>query len=124
MGGMNYVRLYEDEAGESHFEDCEKEMSLLEFAPPASPVFVTDAEEAKRFIFVRIPADWSGGWHPAPKRQFFFCLSGTIEIKASDGEARTFPPGSVIFAEDTSGKGHDTRVIGAEDALAAIVQLD
>lgn len=121
---MNFTRLYEDEAGESHFEDCEEKMSLLEFAPPASPVFVTDAEEAKRLLFVRIPADWSGGWHPAPKRQFFFCLSGTIEIRASDGETRTFLPGSVIFAEDTSGKGHKTRAVGGVDARAAIVQLD
>ena len=121
---MNYIRLYEDEAGESHFEDREKEMSLLEFAPPASPVFVTDAEEAKRLLFIRIPADWPGGWHPTPKRQFFICLSGTIEVRVSDGETRTFLPGSVIFVEDTSGKGHDTKVIGAEDALAAVVQLD
>ncbi len=121
---MNFVRLFEDEAGESHFEDKEKESSPVQFAPPAPPVFVTDAEEAKRVLFIRIPADWSGGWHPAPKRQFFFCLSGTIEIRTSDGEARTFRPGSVIFAEDTSGKGHETKVIGAEDALAAVVQLD
>ncbi len=121
---MKYVRLYEDEAGESHFEDIEEELSLLEFAPPAPPVFVTDAEEAKRSLFIRIPEDWSGGWHPAPKRQFFFCLSGTIEIRASDGEARNFLPGSVIFAEDTLGNGHKTRVIGTDDAQAAIVQLD
>ena len=121
---MKYVRLYADNLGESHFENLEEELSLVEFAPPAPPIFVSDAKEAKRFLFLRIPQGWSSDWHPVPKCQYFFLLSGTVEIKASDGEVRTFSPGSVILGEDTSGKGHKTRVIGMDDAQVTIFQLD
>lgn len=121
---MKYVRLYADNSGESHFEDIEEELSLIEFAPPAPPVFVSDAREVKRVLFLCIPQGWFGDWHPVPKRQYFILLSGTIEIRVSDGELRTFPPGSVIFGEDTSGKGHKTRVIGTVDAQVAIFQID
>jgi len=121
---MKYIRLYADNLGDSHFEDMEEELSLVEFAPPAPPVFVSDAREVKRFLFLRIPKGWAGDWHPVPKCQYFILLSGTIEIRVSDGEVRTFPSGSVIFGEDASGKGHKTRVIGPDDAQVTIFQLD
>jgi hypothetical protein len=41
-----------------------------------------------------------------------FCLSGELEVEVSDGEIRRFGPGSVILVEDTSGKGHVSRVVG------------
>ena len=121
---MKFVRLYTDDAGESHFEDMEETFFLREFAPPAPAVHVTKPRDAERLLFVRISIDWKGGWHPAPKRQVFVCLSGKIEITASDGESRLFLPGNVILAEDTSGRGHKTKVIGEEDGRAAIIQLE
>ncbi len=121
---MKYVRLYEDETGESHFEDAEEELSLANFAPPAPPVFVSEPREATRLLFIRLPRGWVGGWHPAPKRQAFFCLSGKMEIKVSDGETRAFSAGDAILAEDTSGKGHEIKVIGEEEFQAAVVQFE
>ena len=40
--------------------------------------------------FSRLEAGYSGDWHPAPRRQFDFILSGRIELTASDGEVRSF----------------------------------
>jgi hypothetical protein len=31
---------------------------------------------------------------------------------SADGETRRFGPGSVFLAEDTTGKGHQTRAVG------------
>ncbi len=121
---MNYVRLYADEAGESHFEDMVETLSPADFAPPAPALFASEPREAARCLFIRIPPGWRGGWHPAPKRQFFFCLAGEFEIETSDGERRVFTAGDAILGEDTSGKGHDSRALGGADVTAAVVQLD
>ena len=50
-------------------------------------------------------------------------LAGEIEVEASDGEVRRFGPGSVTLVEDTTGKGHRSRVVGDTTALLAVVQL-
>ena len=36
---------------------------------------------------------------------------------------RAFPAGSVLLVEDTTGKGHSSRVASKNDSLAAMVQL-
>jgi hypothetical protein len=36
---------------------------------------------------------------------------------------RRLGAGDILLMEDTTGKGHATRIIGDEDALAAVVQL-
>jgi hypothetical protein len=34
---------------------------------------------------------------------------GGIQIETSTGDIKNFPPGEVILAEDTTGKGHRTK---------------
>ena len=65
--------------------------------------------------FVSAPEGWVGDWHPAPRLQFMVKLTGMTEIVASDGERREFGPGTVLLLEDTSGKGHYSRVLGPDD---------
>jgi Cupin domain len=122
MTKVRYVRVYADSDGESHFTDEEMELSRASFAPPAPPLSLSAFTPAKQFAMVASPAGWFGDWHTAPHRQFFFRLVGEIEIRVSDGEMRRLGPGSILFVEDTTGKGHTTRNIG-DDALAAVVQL-
>jgi hypothetical protein len=38
-----------------------------------------------------------------------------MEITTSDGETRRFGPGSLCLLDDTTGKGHNTRVLGGGD---------
>ncbi len=121
---MKYVRIYADENGESHFEDIEIEFLPVDFAPPAPPINISSFTPANRFGFANVPPGWSGDWHPTPKRQIFFYLSGTIEAEVSDGEIRQFGPGSVTLVEDTTGKGHRSRVVGDDEVFTAIVQLE
>jgi hypothetical protein len=120
---MKYVRIYTDQNGDSHFEDVEVAMSLINFAPPAPPVDVSPLMSSTTVGFLGFPAGWYGPPHPAPRRQFLFLLTGEGEVAVSDGEVRHFAPGSVMLAEDTWGKGHTTRVVGNEYGLVAVVQL-
>jgi hypothetical protein len=44
-------------------------------------------------------------------------------VEASDGEVRQIGPGTVMLAEDTSGKGHITRGVGAAERLSLFIPL-
>jgi hypothetical protein len=120
---MKYTRVYTDEDGESHFEDLDVEFNSIDFAPPAPPLDLSSFTPATQFGFLRAPVGWFGDWHPTPCRQIMFYLEGEIEAETSDGEVRRFGPGSVTLVEDTSGKGHKSRVVGDTAALGVVVQL-
>ena len=70
-----------------------------------------------------VSPDWYGDWHPAPRRQFLVYIAGEMEAEASDGEVRRLGPGSIALVEDTTGKGHRSRVVGATEVINVIVQL-
>jgi hypothetical protein len=120
---LKYGIVYTDRNGNSHFKDGEVGFELVNFAPPAPPVGLTSYTPASQLVFFKTPSGWCGDWHPAPKRQFFCCLSGEFKIIVSDGETRVFRAGEVFLLEDTFGKGHKSKVTSKEDFIAAIVQL-
>jgi hypothetical protein len=120
---MLYVRCYADPTGESHFSEVNIDRSPVDFAPPAPPVNLSASTPTESLIFASLPSGWYGDWHPAPRRQFCFVLASSLELAVSDGEVRSFGPGSVYFVEDLAGKGHTLRVVGSDEALFAIVQL-
>lgn len=123
MSELQYLRLFADESGDSHFVEACVELVPGNFAPPAPPLLVSTAFEAVRFVFLAAPSGWSGDWHPTPCRQIFSFLSGEIEVEASDGDTRRFVPGDSLLLEDTTGKGHASRNTGAVDVLMAVTQL-
>ena len=106
-------RLYTGGDGQSHIEaiDIEKKADWLNGLPTTQ-------------ISFRV---WPKGefldWHPAPRRQFVIILSGQLEIGCGDGTKQVFGPGDARLVEDTTGKGHTTRVIGAEPCLTATIPL-
>ncbi|HEY6229753.1 MAG TPA: hypothetical protein VIW64_00690 [Pyrinomonadaceae bacterium] len=118
-----YTRLFTDEAGESHFEDCESELTLTDFAPPASPLALSENFQASEAAFLGGPSGWTGDWHVSPSRNLFVVISGEWEVEASDGTTRLFSPNSVLLVEDLTGKGHRSRVVSPEDSLALLVRL-
>ncbi len=120
---MKYTRIYADKEGISHFADVQVELKLVDFAPPAPPVFTSTFIPAAQFAFSAIPVGWYGKWHPAPHRQFVCILSGKLEMQTGDGELRQFESGNVVLMEDTRGKGHVTRSLSKKDVLSVAVQL-
>jgi hypothetical protein len=124
MHSARYVRLFSDDLGESHFEDLELSLTLQDYAPPAAPLNVAPFLQATGTYWVGAPVDWSGDvLHPTPRRQLICTVEGEYEITASDGEVRCFPAGSVLLVEDTSGKGHSTKITYNKGALVLVVDL-
>lgn len=115
---MKYFRIYAGDDGESHFEDFE-----IDLGETSGQSSLSDLIPATGVIFRRSPADQYIDWHPAPRRQFVITLSGEAEVEASDGEVRRIGPGTIMLADDTSGKGHITRGIGDVERLSIFVPL-
>jgi quercetin dioxygenase-like cupin family protein len=121
---MKQIRVYSDPSGETHIEDLGDVLfTLADYAPPAPRFGVSPFAPAVQYGFIRLPPGWYGDWHPVPSRQVHIYLSGELEGQASDGSVVRVGPGSVILMEDTSGKGHVSRVIGDEDVVIAVVRL-
>jgi hypothetical protein len=116
--------LFNDSKGESHFEELDVDFTSVDFAPPAPPIYLSESQDAKRVAIMRAGPGWKGDWHPAPRRQLMFYLAGRVEGETSDGTRRTMGPGSVVLVEDTEGKGHRSWVVGEEDVVIAVVQLE
>jgi hypothetical protein len=117
------LRIYADANGESHFQDVDLAFEEKDFVSPAPPVLMTPFEGANGHAFERVPPGWHGDWHPVPQRVLAVYLSGEGTMEASDGEVRDVVPGTVLLAEDTTGKGHTSRVTGADEMLVLIVTL-
>jgi hypothetical protein len=117
------LRIYADADGESHFQDVDLAFEETEFLPPAPAVLMTPFEDANGYAFERVPPGWHGDWHPVPQRVLAVYLSGEGTMEASDGEVRNLVPGTILLAEDTTGKGHISRVTGAAEMLVLIVTV-
>jgi hypothetical protein len=121
---VSYVRIFADPKGESHFEDVEVGLNLIEVAPGISPLFASAFSEASAYAFISAKPGWREDWHTAPQRQFLVYLAGVTEFQVSDGEIRRLGPGTILLAEDTIGKGHISEVVGEADVKAVLIQLE
>jgi hypothetical protein len=118
MSTFKYVRLYSGMDGESHFEDVE-----LELADSGRGTDVSNEIPAVSLNFARFRDDYGFDQHTAPRDRFVVILTGAIEVETSDGEVRVLGPGTVLRAEDLTGVGHKSRVVGSADRLAMYVQF-
>ncbi len=115
---MKYTRIYADASGESHFEDVEVEMKTAPYNTGAiSEMF------AARGVMFRVSPGYFVDWHHAPRRQFVVNVTGTLEVTVSDGATRRFGPGTVLLAEDLTGKGHTSRSLGEDERLSLFIPL-
>ena len=121
---MKILRLFADEASESHFEDVDIAFEEVDdYFENTPPVLFSSFEPAAQYGFERVPPGWVGDWHPAPQRILAIYLSGEGEIQASDGEVRPISPGTMLLAEDTTGKGHRNRITSSTEVEMVLVLL-
>ena len=120
---MRYPRTFDTPDGESHFEDVDAQYETLEIVPSRPAFDVGATMVTANGNLLRIPADWDGDWHPTPRRWFVITLSGALQITTSDGETRVFGPGSLCLLDDTTGKGHNTRIVGGTEWVGLGVTL-
>jgi hypothetical protein len=121
---MRLLRLFADDEGESHSEDVEIPFEEVDdYIDNTPPVWFSSFEAASEYGFERVPPGWVGSWHPAPQRVLAIYLSGQLEIEASDGEVRPIGPGTILLAEDTTGKGHRNRVSSPTELEMVFITL-
>ena len=120
---VSYVEIYADEDGVSHFAERSLDIADGEVAEGMQPIGRSAVFPATECGFIAAPPGWVGGWHQPPAEGFVFVLAGAWEIETGDGEVRIFGPGSVWLHRDRSGRGHNTRVTGSDDALCVMVKF-
>jgi quercetin dioxygenase-like cupin family protein len=116
---LNYVHVYADAAGASHFR--EEHFNFARGGDHGSFIHALEAKGGATLI--RLKAGAVEDWHNAPQAWFLFVLQGASEVTTSDGQVRHFGPGSVVLIDDTTGKGHQTRVVGKSDHIAAVIPI-
>ena len=107
---MLVTRLYTGQDGESKFGEIDIPLAEAPGVGAGSdPIPATGA------VFRETRADFDRDFHPAPRRQFVFVQSGHVELTAGDGAKCLLGPGDVVLLEDTTGRGHCSRVVGGPE---------
>ena len=115
-------RVYSGADGESHVGELPMTMKPFRDVEGAHGEG-TPMQAATGIAFRVAPPGYALDWHCAPRRQYSISLSGTAEIEVGDGTIVRVEAGDVVLAEDLSGRGHVTRVVGDRPRVYAIVPL-
>ena len=110
---MGIFRLYSGSDGESHLEEIDL----------AGHPELTTQHDVTGVTFRETPPGRFSDWHNAPRRQYVINLSGEVEIGLGDGTVKRFGPGHVTLAEDMTGHGHTTRVVGDQPRVSITIPL-
>lgn len=115
-------RVYSGLDGQSHLSELA--LSMTPFVDSEGAHGESTAPQAATGITFRVsPVGYVLDWHCAPRRQYSISLAGTAEIEVGDGTVARLEPGDVVLAEDLTGQGHITRVVGDQPRFYAIVPL-
>ena len=113
---MKITRLYTGPDGQTHAQEIE-----VKFGANGTDPFKLAAGAGAEIR--RAPPGRVADWHTAPRRQYVITLSGRGEVELIDGTKIPLGPGSIDLAEDLTGKGHITRVIGNEDRVTIAIPV-
>ena len=116
---MRITRLYTGKDNQSYFDEIENH---LESRAPLG--YFTEPTGVNAFFFREVPADFLYAWHNVVCREYVITLEGRAEIEVSSGEKRQVGKGDVLLAEDISGQGHKTQVIGKKPWRQAFITLE
>ena len=112
MSIIEYLRIFSDSEGCSHFETLQIKLESTHYAPPAPPLNSSAPEPTQSIVFLELPVGWHGDWHPTPVRQWLMLMTGECEYEAGDGKRCLRKAGDIVMLDDVMGEGHRTKVIG------------
>ena len=107
------TRIYTGPDGQSHAEEVPMKLNGN----------ASEMMKATGVQFRCTPPGSFSDWHVGPRRQYVITLSGRGEIEVAGGKKITIGPGHINLIEDTTGKGHTTRVVGTEDRVTIAIPL-
>jgi hypothetical protein len=119
---MKLIRFYAIEDGGSRFQEIELPVSQSRPSAAGGILKQSTAYPSPGVRFVELPAGLEQSWHHAPARQIVLVISGCVEVETSDNQKRRCTAGQAFIADDLTGKGHSTRVIGGP-ATVMFVEL-
>ena len=103
------LRIFADANGETHIEDVDIALRSRQLFKDNPPLRLSDNFPATWCNICHVPSGMHEDWHNPPQRLLVLSLIGEVEFETSDGNIRRLPAGSVVLAEDTTGKGHISR---------------
>jgi quercetin dioxygenase-like cupin family protein len=115
---MKLVRAYTGEDDESHLDIMDQ--SDLEYVERDGSRTAVRSATGTQFA-MRKEGEFTD-FHNAPRRQYVFYLTASVELGLGDGSTHIMKPGDVLLAEDTTGRGHTSRVV--KSGISATVRLD
>ncbi len=107
------TRIYTGPDGQSHAEEVPMKVSGN----------ASEMMKATGVQFRRAAPGTFSDWHVGPRRQYVITLSGRGEIEVAGGKKIAIGPGHINLIEDTTGKGHTTKVVGTEDRVTIAIPL-
>jgi hypothetical protein len=108
---VTYLRIYADAEGETHMEEVNVALMPRAFFNGHPPLRLTETLAATGCNICRVPAGMGVvDWHNPPRRELVIWLT------------RRLAAGSIVLAEDRTGKGHISRH-PAEGQLVVHVDL-
>ena len=117
------TRIFTGSDGQSHFENVSLHMQAFVDTEGAHG-WATEMQSNRGIVFRTSPPGYSLSWHTAPRRQYVIQLQGEVEIEVASGQTVTMRPGDVLLADDLTGQGHCTRVVGNITRFYAVIPLD
>ena len=127
--GLQISRLYTGQDEESHYQDIIIPLLNYEDGLIALDHQFSDQDrsipiKATSIVFGELYNDKQHDWQCVPHRQFVITLGGEVEWAVYDGTRRRFRTGEILFAEDTTGRGHKRKLISKENHKVAMITLD
>ena len=115
---MNITRMYTGPDNKSYFEDIDLGFDPIQEAQRST------SQSSSTIQFVYQPPGHIIDMHPAPRKQYVITLQGQAEIIMGDGTKRTFGPGDIVLAEDLTGEGHITKIVGDIPRISAQISVN
>lgn len=119
------IRIYTGDDNQSHIERTPLVMNpFLDIEGAHGMATAPIAAADGGIVFRTCEVGYNLDWHTAPRRQYVIQLSGRVELEMGSGETVVAGPGDVVLAEDLTGQGHKTRVVGDEPRFYAVVPIE
>ncbi len=117
MAYLTYTLLYTADDGHSSFK-------TVSVDTPHDGSFLGKISEAfaVKKLWYRHSLPGTYEWHTAPQNQFIVYLSGRAKIETSSGETRFFKTGDILYATDTTGRGHRSTIL--EEGRSLIIAAE
>jgi quercetin dioxygenase-like cupin family protein len=111
-------RLYTGPDGQTHAEEIE-----AKFTPGGNNNEIYKMSGANGAQLTRAKPGTVIDWHTAPRKQYVITLAGHGELEVAGGKKISVGPGQIDLVEDTTGKGHITKVVGNEDRVTLQIPI-